>query len=667
MGKLSYILSIILLLTSASHLSAQQKSKNNKPIELKNGFRGLATYQYTTKDSVELKNGRFSFKGNKSDLSDWGQISQFSASGNYLNNLKNGVWNFELSHYLVVLTEIVQHQPKTNTTGSQISLQANYIQGKANGKWTITEDKIENNKIIPSVSSTQAEFSQGYFINRFSHKGRYKGMPYSISGSFSKEGFLHGNWIIEFNNVDQNWIEKRTYDDGFLLYYSLQEKNAKKVEIEVDYDDVKKYLTRLKSKNDIAPPYSIGKDRYEIGFDNGYTADSPKRQVQKNGNNLLHNAFQLFTNSSMMFYQISGDSPIVSPATRRFIYELSPSESDALQQAKLLTDTLCSTIDYYLKNPSFKLNYKRSDSLSFTYELLHIIAKKAAIVQEEIAHIEDPAFKIINPVNYYEKGIPELDSMIIVAYEFDNKEITKQVNINTQVDDGKSISIKLLMYTEQMELLMRNIQPFLNATFVQFGKEKEIEEKEEKIVSLLEELAHLYSSENYISANGKQLPAQVFDSIYTHLAIIDYERKMEKYIVITDLEDRKNQAKKIISALESIKQIHAQLKEILEYKERLDIAFTKYTYNPYTGKNDLKERAKKRLYQKAVEELLPILIKELEEEKSTEIAQEKTNTIVHLYNRLLELVKLSDKETRKLEKKLRKESDPERIKRLLDL
>jgi hypothetical protein len=159
------------------------------------------------------------------------------------------------------------------------------------------------------------------------------------------------------------------------------------------------------------------------------------------------------------------------------------------------------------------------------------------------------------------------------------------------------------------------------------------------------------------------LPNYIYSTIFTN----KFKNSIQKYSNEANLVEKQQIGSKIIESLETMVAIYPHLSELRDKHQKLDESFSRLAYNPWTGEYDIHERKKRRIYQRGVEELWPYLIAQLKNENTVEGLANRVNELVSLYSRLMELLLKEDTETRKLEQKLRKESNPEKIKRLLEV
>lgn len=170
------------------------------------GFRtqGEATYQYfENADFERIYDGPFRYNS-----TDQNYGISILISGSYKNNLKNGLWSYKLS----------QLKPRGEVKSLSTSLTGEYQNGNMIKKWSLMRTTIftspyyyndPNSNIINEKSF--CTISNGRFIGPFEFTMRNQ----KIKGSFDSNGFLDGEWRINFYFPgDPPFEEIRNYKNG---------------------------------------------------------------------------------------------------------------------------------------------------------------------------------------------------------------------------------------------------------------------------------------------------------------------------------------------------------------------------------------------------------------------------------------------------------------------
>jgi len=113
---------------------------------------GQATYTYFEKDGLDIKQGQFSFTGTKTNYT--GGLT-IKINGQYKNNLKSGLWNYNFNAKDNISSEI------------SMIMKANYSNGVPNGVWTVSLNLKNNTENVTVTSKLNSNFKEGCFVGAF--------------------------------------------------------------------------------------------------------------------------------------------------------------------------------------------------------------------------------------------------------------------------------------------------------------------------------------------------------------------------------------------------------------------------------------------------------------------------------------------------------------------
>lgn len=210
-------------------------------------FRGTAIYNYKndSESGERIFEGKFLFKTNSGNT---------TISGNYNKNFKDGLWQIDLKN--VATTDVIMKYDIT------ASVKGNYTNGKLNGKWVLDRTKIVSfsnsgisdyyksqfqlvsylfeGKQIDFSKSTKttersiANFNQNKFTGEFGY--HINNGDTRISGKFDENGYLHGEWILDYYDLNIRKIQTRTYHHGVLQTVKIKDQSTGTINLTYDKD-----------------------------------------------------------------------------------------------------------------------------------------------------------------------------------------------------------------------------------------------------------------------------------------------------------------------------------------------------------------------------------------------------------------------------------------------
>jgi hypothetical protein len=630
------------------------------------GERGTANYGYYIKDERTVPHGKFRFSTAYEDTAVCNRHVSRSANGEYANGRKNGKWGYEFRELNVTVERMDGLRAITRTDGTQKKLSAQFTDGVASGTLTFSDEDITNGRVTAVVRSGNVSFRVGLPQGEMAYDGRHRDRR--VRGGFDSNGNFHGNWVITESDSIGTYRDERTYRNGFLTHLRLTLGDS--LLHDLSYDDVIAKLDRLE-QGDTTGGYSIGPRAFGVTFDDGFTATSPYLTAQDMGNHVIVRAQDKLFGTASEPFAYRGLDTLHTGSTRRFIYTYTAKEEQALLNSSLLLDSLKVRSDRYLENRSLMMNHQKSDSLAFTFGWLITLQSKLGQLRKAVDKLNSDDFRYQDRTNYYREGIACAADVDSVRYDFDGEERIRAVRNEACVTDGVDVILNIERFLKVLDGHLTVSSEFLDGELKLLRREQQLFETEETILALTDSVFISYKGRTETEGdNGKGeegFATPLHGAVFRNLMVQTRKRMLQDYSNLEGYSEKQEKGIRILALLNTLIDAHQRLVAVAEMPVKLDEAFTAFEYNPYMATHDIKVRKKKRIYEKGVLELLPYLVRGVEGERDFERFNERMDELFKLYGRLEELSKQPDSETSKLERRLRAESDPERIKRLLDI
>ncbi|MFN3405441.1 MAG: hypothetical protein ACK40G_15180 [Cytophagaceae bacterium] len=625
---------LLLIISVPSAYGQKQKKYSGKYQNLKQE-EGMADFFYLQEPGSDniILNGSFYFEINRIDSLLPIGLDKKKYSGTYANNLKEGLWNYELASLNFHLKEIDGYNLKISQEGNIKKLRGNYKKGLMDGSWQLVEDLYENGQIRKNLKTGNAHFKDGLMTGIFSFHAEDTSFI-KIAANIDNKGFLHGQIILEYAEKGISVHETREYQNGFLKLLLKKNKASGDTIAKIIYDDV---ISQLGQAGNPAS-YSISPKLFTIHFNNGYSKENKKLTEQYRGNSILSSAMATFHSEVSLNKELKGQKESTLAGTARFYYPISKEEIKKGREVKAKADTLKNHITTTLSDPVLKIYHQRNDTLEKVYKSLNenkiLIDALTKNMEEYLS--EEGRFK--NPLLLYYAEIEELQ-----------KKHHKSIEDTARSSSVAEIAGNLLLAVKS-EIIAQSslLTPLVN----QIKKENYSQELESLILSSNEDLQKLYLGTSERESDLNYLQKHIFEKF----VMDEIKKQTQKYSRLTDLDEKKKLGEDIIDLQNSLKNLYEPLGKIPEMRKKLDEIYTYYAYNPYMDRYDIKTRKKPRLYS-GLHEVWSCLENLITSENDIEKLNVWTNKIMSLYDKAIELESKSDKETKRLEQKLKKEKD----------
>jgi hypothetical protein len=540
--------------------------------------------------------------------------------------------------------------------------------GMATGLLTLVDDSIVKGRVRDIIRKGTVNLSSGIPTGDMAYEGQHRGR--SVRGQFDDQGRFHGHWSISDSDSSGIYKEQRTYRHGFLTQLHLTLNDS--VIHDITYTDVIRKLDLLAS-GDTLQGYSVGPRAFGVVFDDGFAPHSPEQQAQTIGNMVIERAFHMLFGQHTEPFAYTGIDSIQKGSTRRFIYTYTQDEEDALLRSAILIDSLVAASSRYLENKMLMINRQKSDSLAFSYGWLMTLQSKLYELETAVSNLRSDNFRYQDRANYYRNGIACAADMDSVHYDFDGEERVKVVLNDACVTSGQDVIVNIHRFLMVLNMHMTNTALYLDSELSLLMREQQLIETDERILALTDSVFIQYTggveTDSDIGSMGidqNRYASPLHQAVFRNLMVHTRKRMMQEYSNMSSFADKQEKGNQILELLNTLLDADSKLLEVNSLPEKIDESYTTFEFNPYMGRHDIKVRKKKWIYDRTMTDLWPHMIRQIDGEKDFNRLLALINGILRISDRLVDLSKLSDSETSKLERKLRSETDPERIRKLID-
>lgn len=640
---------------------------------LKNNFKGTATHGYKKLENDSLvMHGAFNFTSDVYEIDTTNLIMQVMIKGNYTDGLKSGVWNYEQNEYKVRIAKLNNLQVDARLDGVQKSLQASYMSGLPHGKWTYNMNKIKQSKRIGVGAKLDAQFKQGYAIGDFTFNRTYNGSSIFVSGKFDDKGRMHGKWVLKYQDSMGRVTEERNYQEGFLLDLAVKCEETDSVVIDLSYEDVKLKLQQIEHITELSE-FKKGDSLFAILFNDGYRLTDPKITAQFAGNLVLVNAFQHIADTSSTIFGVPGFSFPKIGFTRRFQYVYPEYEKMVLREVDSLVNAGLNRCDSLINSPALKINKQKNDTLVFLYAFLELAQKKFFIIHDEISNLKSPQFDYENRANYYANGIAGLEALDTVKFEVVGKRHAKPLEFGFNFSEVDSVVYNLLFASQRMHRLINEYLDPVVEMLAAYQSEQIIDSLDKAILVLEDSLKFKYLGTPKLmvdEVSGRIITSKPITSVQYEVFVAVGKKQIElllrEYANLNELEAKVAKGNQICELILGLIAAYPKLDNIATMPATFDEAFTRRSPNPFFER-EIITRIKPAIYAKGAERLYEYLIENIGKSTTREELDTNIELLFRLEKKLLNLAASDQVEVNRLNTRLRRENQPERIRRLFGM
>ncbi|MBT8184849.1 MAG: hypothetical protein KJN76_08405, partial [Eudoraea sp.] len=196
---------------------------------------------------------------------------------------------------------------------------------------------------------------------------------------------------------------------------------------------------------------------------------------------------------------------------------------------------------------------------------------------------------------------------------------------------------------------IRELQRALSAKLISEKQQQEFIAVENQLISQINQLNQLLDSV------GADFPRKNLDALENIISLA--EANLSTYSATTELDIKLDLGRNLVVCFGHLAALEKAILALPGKQQEIETAYEDQIWNPFMA-NLMTERVKKRITGAYNKILLPYFLKRATLDLNCENAGEQVDLIARTHQRMLEL---RDEDTRKLERKLRREQDPETI------
>ncbi|MDC6366920.1 MULTISPECIES: hypothetical protein [Flavobacteriaceae] len=627
----------VLLFIIGPLVHSQEEQNFSGPLKL-GRFEGQAEYTYIIKDTDTILEGAFAMQRSNLNALLSNSDDFFSFAGRFENGYPEGNWKFQFGEFQSESeTEVVGYQYRVKVSGTQHEAMGNIAKGKPNGIWTYVVKKIENSEVSSTLFSSMLEFEKGVPQKSFRIENEHN----SLVGRFLRSGLAHDVWTL-YSDESSSELESWYFNDGFL----------QKIEIHLADDVI---------SIDYAPSSGLVKT---IDLEERYIQLLRINQQVTDTTAIFNRGIgQLLTQNLGYYKELDtilshlGNSEFMPGFKVRVAhFPLDSVQKKQLQSIAAQYEVAIKTSQSLLENTQLNILRRSDEEAQFLYALvskisqdfLHPIGKTVDYQNQGILEFisEETLFR-----NIFPEGIPSKTISVVI----ENRTRAFEESGANKVDFSGNNIEKLQQLSEYATSSLESIARKLEEKLLKESKQQELIALEEQMI------AHTNHIGQVIDSVKQGLPRAEKAALQRIQELTDAQ--LEAYASIKDTKSKIDFGQQVLQCLEQLDGLANTVSMLPEQRKTLAEKYKDDVWNPFMA-TIMSEEVKKRITMAYKNVLVPHVLSQVESDLSCENAGDLQELLNGSYERMLEM---RDENTSKLERKLRKEQDPQVVLQLFNL
>ncbi len=597
------------------------------------GYTGQTTYFYNT-DSV--LQGPFEFRSTNPEAFLGSGDDYFAIKGNFVEGLPDGKWSFHFGDYERGEGASVQNTfYQVSVSGSRHIAEGRLFEGMPDGSFTHREEILRNSIVTETPFQSTFNFSRG--IPQFSFRIQYENE--TLVGRFLRNGFAHDQWEL-FGGELAATLERWQFQEGRLVTIELITDNQT-VHIPIFNDQTNQAVVNLDEK------YML---LVSLMFD---LRNEPDSTFSSNIYPMLETNASYYQKIDSILQELGDSTFMPEFKVKVNYYPYKPGEKEHLDTLRTLVDQAT-----LIKN-----NLNNNSQLQ-----LLILADPEAAYLKTIA--DSIGHQLIDPVS----RLLLYDDQEILEY-VDRSEVLKMLGLDTRAPENingfytdtsgtevRSYNLPDISdvsvgppYGSAYEHIwvglesLKNINEELNVKLSREQRAKELELLEEELITAM----------NHLSAHIDSLNKTVGEPFNDAIGAIGTSAR-QGLRVYSSLEDpalQIVQAQELINCFNKMELLSTEVAALPAKWQSIREVYSDRVWNPFTA-TVMDEEVKKRITTSYRQVLIPYELGRIENQLNCTSTDDILEELRLIDTRMYEL---RQEDTKRLERRLRKERDADVI------
>jgi len=634
---------LLFLIFFQDNLSAQRLLRYEGSYSTLN-YEGLAQFDYSLDENDTILNGTFRFQQDqlKSALDE--ATEYFSIRGNMKDNTPSEDWQFTFGDFATEdKVEKIDYTFRLNLSGKEHNASGKFLNGAPDGEWVHIVKNVKNATVTDTLFFSQFQFVGGIPHNIFEINNNNS----LLAGRFLETGFAHDDWEL-YTSESLKAVEVWAFNKGRLekitqsseeesiqsLIYPKALNNPEEVTLDSSYLAVVRLLALL----------SVDYDTTSYSSRISGLLSKNESYYQKI-NGLLNNLGEAAFSSNIK--------------VKLEHYPLTKNEVSKLDSLSKLYDDISTTNLMLDKNSQIKILKLANEEILFETSALDYYQEKYLDPLKEVfATYEKDLLKFIPRDSLAIKLLPleELQESQKLEYVWNDSTRVRNLNELFQTLGSTDQGFALFVgYAEHVLSNSRSLQNKLSQRLEKQERQKLLLQFEESLMQTASRLNEQIDSLRDTTGVREQ-KALSSAKVYVQKALKQYSMMEEDF-------EKPSEAKLLTKCFSNISDFAANIATIPAKEKEIAELYTDDVFNPFTS-TVMSEQVKTKLTDAYEEILIPFFLNKLEEPVQCDFVAAYDRTFTELHQKMKELRKA---DTNKLERKVQKADDAEKILEMLGI
>ena len=629
-----WLFSVFLVLAVIQPSFGQDPKTYEGPLQV-GDYSGQAVYQYITSDLDTIYNGDFLWQQSNLETLVENEDASFRISGAFDQGIANGPWQFEFGEYQTnSQSQVVGYEYRVLVSGIQEKGEGLLAEGKPDGNWTYTINQIKDSEIQQILFKSDITYDKGVPQQNF----QIENDSSVLVGRFLRDGLAHDEWSY-YGTERVEDMEDWFFDDGLLRNIRL---TTDQVSTEIQVFDTN------------APNYKT--IPLHMGYIALLEAVLQEQEVESGIAGILAQNLRYYQKIDKVLGQLGSDGFQMEAKVKVPFYPLDSLQTKTLEQIASDYQVAANLSRTILRNSHLNI-VKRTDPEAYFY---YNVAQKIS------TDFLEPLKEL---VSYQENDIVAYQEIPVMLQRLwpngkPGTEITVAANETGALRSFRLPSSEEFGYEGDDLLSVAALGTYsrMSLEYIKGSLASRLtnEEQLQMLNGLEEELIQLNNllEREVDSVDGL---ANDYKNALAHLQQLA-DSSLTTYADMKNPNEKLTYGKSIKICLMELTDLAQSLKNIPQQQETIKKEYTNAVWNPFMA-NVMAEQVKKRITESYEEVLIPYFLKAT---SSLECGNVKAlnEQIIQTHKTILDL---RNKDTRKLERKLRREKRPMEVLQLLQV
>ncbi|WP_422858735.1 hypothetical protein ACOKFD_15420 [Flagellimonas sp. S174] len=604
-------------------------------------FTGTAEYPFEVVEGDSIPVGSFlMYKANLNALLQE-KDSFFSISGAFNEGYPEGFWKFQFGEFISNRSsQVVGYQYRVNASGIQHDALGNLTAGKPDGDWVYKISRVENSEVSEELFKSKITFEQGVPQKSF----QIENDSITLVGRFLRDGFAHDLWAV-YSDVSSESSENWHFDNGLLEKIEKISPNGN-MTLEIFDTSAQSYKSEVLD------------ERY-LKIVKWYIKE---QQADLNSENmgmyrLLRQNAQHYQSINAFFNDLGKSQFMPSFKVRLPFYSLDSLETKQIREIVETYRSASKTSKTLLGNPQLELLVRSNTEANYYYN----------VVKRLQSNFLEPLGAFIS---YYDQQTIEfLPRTTLTRQIWPNGLPKKKIQMSNQAGSNAFWDLESFPEYEAQAMNMANVQNM--AKYVESSLDSISESMSEWLKKAKKQQQFLTLDELLVKET--QLLENNIDTLLAtdrlgiqralNGILATKETTLKTYAEMPESDEKLDYGQNVLTCLQNLGELASAVSKLPEQERIIKEAYQDAFWNPFTA-TIMDEDVKKRITAAHKNILIPYVLDLVDSPTVCEEAPNILQLINDIQTRLLEL---RDEPTKKLERKLRKEQDPESVLELLGI